>query len=181
MEMRIVDPTSGEELPDRSVGELQLSGDSVTTGYYKRPDATEELLAGGWLRTGDLSYTVDGELIVCGRSKDVIIVGGRNVYPQDIEKVVGELEGVRTGNVIAFGIEGRHGAQNIVVVAESRGGDLNEIRRSVTNCVTQAEGIPPKEVVLVEPGTVPKTSSGKLQRSAAKASYEAGELIVLED
>ena len=181
MEMRIVDPTSGEELPDRSVGELQLSGDSVTTGYYKRPDATEELLAGGWLRTGDLSYTVDGELIVCGRSKDVIIVGGRNVYPQDIEKVVGELEGVRTGNVIAFGIEGRHGAQNIVVVAESRGGDLNEIRRSVTNCVTQAEGIPPKEVVLVEPGTVPKTSSGKLQRSAAKASYEAGELTVLED
>lgn len=181
MEMRIVDPSTGEELPERRVGELQLRGDSVTPGYYKRPDATEELLSGGWLRTGDLSYTVDGELVVCGRSKDVIIVGGRNVYPQDIEKAVGELEGIRTGNVIAFGIDGRHGAQNIIVVAESKGGDLDAICRNVTTTVTQSEGIPPKEVILVEPGTVPKTSSGKLQRSAAKASYESNDLIVLDD
>lgn len=181
MEMQIIDPSTGKELPERCVGELQLRGDSVTTGYYKRPDATEELLAGGWLRTGDLSYTVDGELVVCGRSKDVIIVGGRNVYPQDIEKIVGNLDGVRTGNVIAFGVEGRHGAQNIIVVAESKGGDLPEIRKRVTSAITQAEGIPPKEVILVEPGTVPKTSSGKLQRSAAKASYEKGDLAVLAD
>ncbi len=181
MEMRIVDPITGEELPDRRVGELQLRGASVTSGYYKRPEATEELLGGGWLRTGDLSYTIDGQLVVCGRSKDVIIVGGRNVYPQDVEKTVGALDGVRTGNVIAFGVDGRHGAQNIIVVAESKGGDLKEIRRSVTHAVTQAEGIPPKEVVLVEPGTVPKTSSGKLQRSAAKISYESGELMVLVD
>lgn len=181
MEMRIVDPSTGEELPDRRVGELQMRGDAVTTGYYKLPDATEELLGGGWLRTGDLSYTVEGELIVCGRSKDVIIVGGRNVYPQDIEKVVGDLDGVRTGNVIAFGVDGRHGAQNIIVVAESKGGDLPEIRRRVTSVITQAEGIPPKEVILVEPGTVPKTSSGKLQRSAAKVSYEQGDLAVLAD
>ena len=181
MEMRIVEPLTGEDLPDRKVGELQLRGESVTSGYYKREDATEELLGGGWLRTGDLSYTVDGELVVCGRSKDVIIVGGRNVYPQDVEKVVGQVEGVRTGNVIAFGVDGRHGAQNIVVVAESKGGNLDEIRREVTSAVTQAEGIPPKEVILVEPGSVPKTSSGKLQRSAAKASYESDDLVVLED
>jgi len=181
MEMRIVDPSTGEVLADRRVGELQLRGDSVTSGYYKRPDATDEILAGGWLRTGDLCYSVDGELVVCGRSKDVIIVGGRNVYPQDIEKVVGELDGIRTGNVIAFGVDGRHGAQNVIVVAESKGGDLREIRKAVTNAVTQAEGIPPKEVVLVEPGTVPKTSSGKLQRSAAKASYDAGALVILKD
>lgn len=181
MEMRIIDPSTGEELPDRRVGELQMRGDSVTTGYYKRPDATEELLVGGWLRTGDLSYTVDGDLVVCGRSKDVIIVGGRNVYPQDIEKVVGDLDGVRAGNVIAFGVDGRHGAQNIILVAESKGGDLPEIRKNVTSAITQAEGIPPKEVILVEPGTVPKTSSGKLQRSAAKASYEEGDLAVLAD
>ncbi len=150
-------------------------------GYYHRPDATKDLLADGWLHTGDLSYTVDGELVVCGRSKDVIIVGGRNVYPQDVEKVVGEVDGVRTGNVIAFGVDGRHGAQSIVVVAESKGSNLEEIRRNVTLAVTEAEGIPPKEVVLVEPGTVPKTSSGKLQRSAAKASHLAGELAVLTD
>ncbi|MGI9576685.1 MAG: AMP-binding protein, partial [Microthrixaceae bacterium] len=181
MEMRIVDPASGEDLGDRQVGELLLRGTGLTSGYYKQPDATKELLAGGWLHTGDLCYTVDGELVVCGRSKDVIIVGGRNVYPQDIEKVAGDIEGVRTGNVIAFGVDGRHGAQNIVVVAESRGGDLEEIRRNVTSAVTEAEGIPPKEVVLVEAGTVPKTSSGKLQRTAAKASHAEGTLAVLED
>ncbi len=179
MEMRIVDPKTGEDLGDRSVGELMLRGTGLTSGYYKQADATEELLADGWLHTGDLSYTVDGELVVCGRSKDVIIVGGRNVYPQDIEKVVGEVEGIRTGNVIAFGVDGRHGAQNIVVVAESKGGNLDEVKRNVTMAVTEAEGIPPKEVVLVEPGTVPKTSSGKLQRSAAKASHIAGELTLL--
>jgi fatty-acyl-CoA synthase len=180
MQMRIVRPGGTEVLGARQVGELQLSGTSLTSGYYRQPEATEELLAEGWLRTGDLAYTVGGELVVCGRSKDVIIVGGRNVYPQDIEKVVGEIEGVRTGNVIAFGVEGRHGAQNIVVVAECKGGNLEEIRREVTVAVTQAEGIPPKEVVLVEPGTVPKTSSGKLQRSACKAAHASGELQVLE-
>lgn len=180
MEMRIVDRQTGEVLGDRKVGELQLAGSSLTQGYYRQPDATAELLVDGWLHTGDLAYTVGGELVVCGRIKDVIIVGGRNVYPQDIEKVVGEIEGIRTGNVIAFGVDGRHGAQNIIVVAESRGGDLAEIRRSSTSAVTKAEGIPPKEVVLVEPGTVPKTSSGKLQRSACKASYLAGELQLLD-
>ncbi len=180
MEMRIVDPQTGEDLEERRVGELLLRGTGLTSGYYKQPDATEELLAGGWLHTGDLCYSVDGELVVCGRSKDVIIVGGRNVYPQDIEKIVGEIEGVRTGNVIAFGVDGRHGAQNIVVVAESKGGDLEEIRRNITVAVTESEGIPPKEVLLVEAGTVPKTSSGKLQRSAAKASHAAGTLTLLE-
>jgi fatty-acyl-CoA synthase len=180
MEMRIVKPGTSEVLEARQVGELQLAGTSLTSGYYRQPDATAELLADGWLHTGDLAYSVDGELVVCGRSKDVIIVGGRNVYPQDIEKVVGEVEGVRTGNVIAFGVEGRHGAQNVVVVAECKGGNLDEVRREVTLVVTQAEGIPPKEVVLVEPGTVPKTSSGKLQRSACKASFHAGELVRLD-
>ncbi|MCP4434369.1 MAG: AMP-binding protein [Actinomycetia bacterium] len=180
MEMRIVDPQTREDLPERKVGELLLRGTGLTDGYYKQPEATEELLADGWLHTGDLCYEVEGELVVCGRSKDVIIIGGRNVYPQDIEKVVGEVEGVRTGNVIAFGVDGRHGAQNIVVVAESRGGDLDEIRREVTIAVTEAEGVPPKEVLLVEPGTVPKTSSGKLQRSAARASHKAETLSLLE-
>lgn len=176
LEIRIVDTETGEELPDRRVGELHIAGNSLTTGYYRQPEATAELLVDGWLHTGDLAYTVDGELVVCGRIKDVIIVGGRNVYPQDIERVVGEIDGVRTGNVIAFGVDGRHGAQNIIVVAEARGGHLDDLARAITREVTDAVGIPPKDVVLVEPGTVPKTSSGKLQRSACKQMYQSAEL-----
>lgn len=176
LELSIVDPDTGEPCGDREVGELRITGNSLTTGYYKDPEATAELIRDGWLHTGDLAYTVDGELVVCGRIKDVIIVGGRNVYPQDIEKVAGGVEGVRTGNVIAFGVDGRHGAQNIVVVAEARADDLELVQKAVTREVADAVGIPPKEVVLVEPGTVPKTSSGKLQRSACKALHAEGEL-----
>ncbi len=179
LEISVVDPDTGAPCEDRQVGELRITGNSLTSGYYHQPDATAELIVDGWLHTGDLAYTVDGELVVCGRIKDVIIVGGRNVYPQDIEKVAGTVEGVRPGNVIAFGIDGRHGAQNIVVVAESRSDDLDEVQRAVTREVTDADGIPPKEVVLVEPGTVPKTSSGKLQRSACRVQHAAGELSLL--
>lgn len=179
LQIEIVDPDTGEHCPERRVGELRITGNSLTSGYYKNPAATAELIRDGWLYTGDLAYTIDGQLVVCGRIKDVIIVGGRNVYPQDIEKAVGEVPGVRTGNVIAFGTDGRHGAQQIVVVAESRADDLDELERAVTREVADSVGIPPKEVVLVQPGTVPKTSSGKLQRSACKAQHAAGELARL--
>ena len=90
----------------------------MTPGYYKRPDATAALFHDGWLCTGDLAYLLDGELVLCGRIKDVIIVGGRNVFPEDIERAVGELDGVRAGNVIAFGMEGYKGKESVVVVAE---------------------------------------------------------------
>lgn len=179
LEISIVDPKTGEPCGDREVGELRITGNSLTSGYYKNPAATEELIVDGWLHTGDLAYTIDDQLVVCGRIKDVIIVGGRNVYPQDIEKVAGEVHGVRTGNVIAFGTEGRHGAQNIIVVAEARADDLDELAKSVVRAVNDSVGIPPKEVVLVEPGTVPKTSSGKLQRSACRVQYSSGELARL--
>jgi len=127
---------------------------------------------GGWLHTGDLAYFVDGELVMCGRIKDVIIVGGRNVYPQDIEAVVGRLDEVRTGNVIAFGVDGAHSKQHIVVVAETRTDDADGLRRAITRAVTDEIGIPPREVVLVDAGTIPKTSSGKLQRAACRTDYE---------
>jgi len=177
LEIRVVDPDSGAQLGDRLVGELLITGNSLTEGYYGQPDATAELIRDGWLHTGDLAYTVDGRLVVCGRIKDVIIVGGRNVYPQDVERVVGEVEGVRTGNAIAFGVDGRHGAQSIIVVAETRESHhLEELSRRIVAAVTESVGIPPKEVVLVEPGTVPKTSSGKLQRSACRLQFQNGEL-----
>ena len=119
LELRIVDPETHATLAERQVGELLIRGSSVTPGYYERPEATAELFLDGWLRTGDLGYLLDGELVLCGRIKDVIIVGGRNVFPEDIERSVGQIDGVRAGNVIAFGVEGYKGKESVVVVAET--------------------------------------------------------------
>jgi len=176
LQIRVVDP-SGRPMREREVGELQVKGTSVTTGYYKRPDATADTFTSdGWLRTGDLAYRVDGELVVCGRIKDVIIVGGRNVFPEDVERAVAGVAGVRAGNVIAFGVEGRKGKESIVVVAESRSEDGSTVRREVSERVLEAVGLPTSEVVLVAPGTLPKTSSGKLQRSLCRTRYLGAEL-----
>ena len=148
---------------------MLLRGTSVTPGYYKRPDATAALFRDGWLCTGDLAYLLDGELVLCGRIKDVIIVGGRNVFPEDIERAVGPLDGVRAGNVIAFGMEGYKGKESVVVVAEVRvsdtSGGLDEIRERIHHRTLEVCGLPPRDVMLVTPGTLPKTSSGKLQRA----------------
>ena len=152
------------------------AGTSVTPGYYRRPDANAELFRDGWLRTGDLAYPLDGQLVVCGRIKDVIIVGGRNVFPEDVERAVGALDGVRAGNVIAFGVDGDRGRETLVVVAESKADDLAGLRRLVAERVREAVGVPAKDIVLVAPGTLPKTSSGKLQRSLCRARYQAGAL-----
>jgi len=178
LEIQVVDPQTGRICRDREVGELHIRGNSVTPGYYRRPDATEDLIPDGWLHTGDLAYLVDGQMVMCGRIKDVIIIGGRNIHPQDIEKVVGAVEGVRTGNVIAFGQEGRHGKQHVVVVAETRLEDTTALRRAIHQEVTDQIGVPPRHVVLVAPSTIPKTSSGKLQRTACRRMFEAGELGV---
>jgi fatty-acyl-CoA synthase len=176
LQIRVVDP-SGRPMREREVGELQVKGTSVTTGYYKRPDATADTFTSdGWLRTGDLAYRVDGELVVCGRIKDVIIVGGRNVFPEDVERAVAGVAGVRPGNVIAFGVEGRKGKEALVVVAESRSEDGPTVRRQVSERVLEAVGLPTSEVVLVAPGTLPKTSSGKLQRSLCRTRYLGAEL-----
>ena len=172
----MVDPITGDELKDREVGELEIRGTSVTPGYYKRPDANAELFHDGWLRTGDLAYLLDGEMVMCGRIKDMIIVGGRNVFPEDVERALADVAGVRAGNVIAFGIDAHQGKEGLVVVAESKGDDHAEVRRSVAQRVRDAIGLPAKEIVLVEPGSLPKTSSGKLQRSLCKIRYLGKEL-----
>ncbi len=177
LEFRIVDSTTGAVLGDRQVGELQISGTSVTPGYYRRPDANTELFDGQWLKTGDLAYMVDGQMAMCGRIKDLIIVGGRNVYPQDIERVVGTIDGIRAGNVIAFGAAGRNGKEHVVVVAETRAeGDLSEIVNQVSERSVQTVGVPCREVVLVKPSTLPKTSSGKLQRNLCRQQFADGTL-----
>ena len=172
LELRVCDPVTGEPRGERLVGELEIRGTSVTPGYYKRPDANAELFRDGWLRTGDLAYLVDGELVLCGRMKDVIIVGGRNVYPMDIEKAVGSVPGVRPGNVIAFGVEGYKGKETVVVVAEAKpDGSLDDLRGAIHHRTVDVCGLPPRDVMLVRPGTLPKTSSGKLQRSLCREQY----------
>jgi fatty-acyl-CoA synthase len=182
LEIRIVDPDTGTALREREVGELEIRGTSVTPGYYRRPDANAELFRDGWLRTGDLAYLLDGQLVMCGRIKDVIIVGGRNLFPEDVERAVGQLEGVRAGNVIAFGVDGDRGRESLVVVAESRAADddLTAVRRLVADRVREAVGVPARDIVLVAPGTLPKTSSGKLQRSLCKRYYRDGRLAPVD-
>ncbi len=176
LEVRVVEPEaigSGSARQEREVGEIEIRGASVTPGYYRRPDVDAATFHEGWLRTGDLGYLVDGQLVVCGRIKDVIILGGRNVYPQDVERAVNHVDGVRPGNVIAFGTEGKRGREALVVVAETKAAEGNEIRDAIREAVYGAVGMPPEDVVLVAPGTLPKTSSGKLQRSLCKSQYLA--------
>ncbi|WP_436792720.1 AMP-binding protein [Actinospongicola halichondriae] len=171
LEIRIVDPATGRPRLEREVGEVEIRGTSVCSGYYGRDELNADLFHDGWLRTGDLGYLVDEELVLCGRIKDVIIVGGRNVFPEDIERACNLVEGVRAGNVIAFGIETTKGKEGLVVVAESKAADLEPVRRSVTERVRETVGVPAKDVVLVAPGTLPKTSSGKLQRTLCRDQY----------
>jgi fatty-acyl-CoA synthase len=171
LELRVVDPTAGTPLRDREVGELEIRGDSVTPGYHRNARATADVFHDSWLRTGDLGYLVDGELVVCGRMKDMIIVGGRNVFPEDVERAAAAVEGVRAGNVIAFGAPGRRGREAIVVVAETRADDAAPVRDEVASRIIDAIGVPPEAIVLVRPGSLPKTSSGKLQRSLCRTHF----------
>ena len=175
-ELCIKDPDTGAPMRDREVGEIELRGSSITPGYFRNPEATAAAFRGDWLRTGDLGYLADGELVVCGRLKDVIIVGGRNVFPEDIERAAEAVIGVRAGNVIAFGTEGRKGRETLVVVAEVRDAAAGTVRDEVARKVRDAVGLPPEDVVLVAPGSLPKTSSGKVQRSLCRTRYLDGDL-----
>ena len=157
---------------DREVGELEMRGASITPGYFRRDTTTLDAFHDGWLRTGDLGYLVDGELVVCGRIKDVIIVGGRNVFPEDVERAVSGVDGVRAGNVIAFGTEGRRGREALVVVAETKADDSapgaspGRVRGSPTRSACR-----PRTSCWSARAPCPKTSSGKLQRSLCRDRY----------
>ncbi|MBV8303551.1 MAG: fatty acyl-AMP ligase, partial [Acidimicrobiia bacterium] len=176
LEIRVCDPFSGAVLDDRVAGELEFRGTSVSPGYYRHPEATAAVFHDDWLRTGDQAYLVDGELVLCGRIKDMIIVAGRNVFPEDVERAVAGVDGVRAGNVVAFGVEGRRGFEAIVIVAETKADDPSPVRDAVARRVKESVGLAAADVVLVQPGTLPKTSSGKLQRSLARTRYLAEEL-----
>ena len=180
--LRIVDD-AGEPVAERVVGQIELKGPSVMQGYWNDPERTTEAFHDGWLRTGDLGYLVDGELHVCGRSKDLIILHGRNYHPQDVEWQASQVEGVRRGNVVAFGLHHPDlGREYVVVAAEVRqvgeAEDATEaaLRREIETRVLEALALKIDEVVLLAPGSLPKTSSGKLQRSKGAEMYARGEL-----
>ena len=180
-EIRVVDD-AGTDVPERVVGRLVFRGPSVTSGYYRKPEATAAItLPGGWLDSGDLAYQADGEVHVCGRRKDLIIKGGRNLVPQEIEEAAAGVEGIRRGCVVAFGVENAAlGTEGLVVVAETRATDGSERERlagEVTVRVAEAVDVPPDQVVLVPPGTVLKTSSGKVRRAATREQYLRGALF----
>ena len=168
-------------LGERCVGEIRLRGPSVTAGYFNEIERTQESFAGGWLRTGDLGYLADGNVHICGRSKEVIIVNGRNYYPQDLEWEAGKVEGVRKGNVVAFGTLKPHNDRERVVITFETvvTGDapLQALKGEVRRVVQQALGLTVDDVVPLTPGLLPKTTSGKLQRGRTRELYETGTLL----
>ena len=174
-QIRIVD-TDGKELSERYEGNLQFRGPSVTSGYYRNPEATKALFIGDWLDSGDLAYIADDGIFITGRIKDVIIRAGRNVYPPELEEVVGNIEGIRNGCVAAFAAKDqRLATERLVILAETRETDA-EIKQALENQISVLSsdliGLPPDEVILAPPHTVLKTSSGKVQRSACRELYE---------
>ncbi|HKU44171.1 MAG TPA: fatty acyl-AMP ligase, partial [Polyangiales bacterium] len=171
-EIKIVDE-SGHTLPERAVGEIWTRGPSITQGYFGNPEASEATFGGGWLRTGDLGYLADGLLYVCGRLKDLIIIRGANFYPQDIEWAVSEVEGVRRDNVVAFSVL-RDGEETLVVSAEGNSGDAPALRKAIAAKVAETAGLTVGHVAVVRIGSLPKTSSGKVQRRRTKALFEEG-------
>jgi 1-acyl-sn-glycerol-3-phosphate acyltransferases len=186
-EVRIVDD-SGRNVPDRTEGFLWFRGPSATTGYFNNPVATQTLFPEGqapqgefaWVNSGDRAYRADGEIFVTGRVKDIIIKGGRNLYPHEVEELAGRADGIRKGCIVAFGLKDEGaGTEKLVVVAETREFDparRSAIAASVTNEVSAGLGLPPDRIELIPLGSIPKTSSGKLRREETRQLYIAGTL-----
>ncbi|MEU2425299.1 fatty acyl-AMP ligase [Streptomyces sp. NPDC007851] len=187
-DLRIVEPDTGRVLPENQVGEIWTRGRSVADGYWKRPLETRETFCGttldgetGFLRTGDLGVLHGGELFVTGRIKDMMVLAGRNVYPQDVEHQVQQLSEIFAATAV-FSVEPDR--EGVVVVQEVRVGrrydlDLAALEQAVRTCVTRDFEVTAVQVVLVRPGTVRRTSSGKIQRQAMRRLFLCGRLLRL--
>ena len=171
----------GNPASERVEGRVRFRGPSTTRGYYRNEEATSDLVrADGWLDSGDLGYLADGDLFLTGRAKDLIIKAGRNVYPHEAEELAGGVPGVRTGCVAAFGVaDAGRGTEQFVILAETRLED-EEARTALAQAVTReigpALGVAPDRVVLAPPGSVAKTSSGKIRRGATRDAWLAGRI-----
>lgn len=182
--VKIID-SHQRELPERSLGEIAILSNCMLTDYYHRPDISKKAFHQGWYLTGDLGYLANGELYVTGRKKDLIIVGGKNIYPQDLEALAGEVQGVHPGRVCAFGVPNEStGTEEVVIIAEIEGfpakreggeeialADIEHISNEIRARVTRGSDITLRYVRLVERGWLLKTSSGKIARSANRERY----------
>ncbi len=178
-EVQIVDDAGGEA-PEREEGRLLFKGPSCTSGYYRNPEATAALFEGEWLDSGDLAYIAEGEVYITGRSKDIIIRAGRNIYPSELEEAVGRIPGLRKGCAAAFGsTDPQTGTEQLVVLAETRETDpavQERLRQEINTMVVDLLGAPPDDIVLAAPHKVLKTSSGKVRRAAIRELYESGKI-----
>lgn len=178
-EVCIVDD-AGRVVGDRVVGHIRFRGPSVTHGYFRNAAATQAAMHDGWMDSGDLGYRAGGELFVTGREKDLIIQGGRNISAEEVEALTATVPGIRPSCVAAFGItDHTTGTERLVVVAESRERDparREALQRAVRDRIVDGIGSPPDVVLIADPRTVLKTSSGKIRRSATRGAYVDGTL-----
>jgi acyl-CoA synthetase (AMP-forming)/AMP-acid ligase II len=189
-DVRIVDPASFEALPPDSVGEIWVSGPSVARGYWKRPKETEETFRahlatgeGPFLRTGDLGFLREGQLYITGRLKDLIIIRGQNYYPHDLEFTAQRSHpALQPASGAAFSVQ-REGIERLVLAQEVDGrlepAELNEITTRISTSITEAHDLRVDEIILVKPYSIPRTTSGKVQRYLCRAAYTSGTLQTL--
>ncbi|MFC2064721.1 AMP-binding protein [Chloroflexota bacterium] len=174
VEIKIFDEKANE-LPDRQIGQIAIKSDCMLTEYYNRPEETGNSFDGEWYLTGDLGYSVKDELFITGRMKDLIIVGGKNVYPQDIEFLAMEIPGIHPGRVVAFGLfNDKSGTEDVILIAETDEVDLEKrvtLANKIREVVTKGSAIALRKVILVEKKWLVKTSSGKIARSANREKF----------
>ena len=195
--VRIVNPDTGMENPAGAIGEIWVHGDNVAMGYWRNPQQTERTFGarlvnpspgtpeGPWLRTGDLGVMSDGELFIIGRIKDLLIVDGRNHYPDDIEATIQEITG---GRVAAISIPDDRTERLVAIVELKKRGDSHEeamqrlrtVKREVTSAISQSHSLRVADLVLVPPGSIPITTSGKVRRSACVDRYRQDEFTRLD-
>jgi acyl-CoA synthetase (AMP-forming)/AMP-acid ligase II len=197
-EVRIVDPETRSECPAGKVGEIWLYGDNICLGYWDKPEQTEETFnavieapsadtpAGPWLRTGDLGFIFEDELYVVGRIKDLLIVRGRNHYPDDIEATITEITG---GRVAAISVQDDRTEQLVAIIEVKKRGDtdaeiletLQSVKRDVTSAISTTHGLTAADLVLVSRGSIPITTSGKIRRSACAEQYRKAQFARLDE
>jgi fatty acid CoA ligase FadD21 len=188
--IRIVDTETGRACPDGTVGEIWTHGENVSAGYWRKPDQTGtgfgatliDAPAGdpdtGWLRTGDRGFVFEGELFIVGRIKDMLIVRGRNHYSEDIEATVSELH---RGRVAAIAVADEH-TEKLVTVAEfkNRDQDIAALKSDVVAAISRATRVQVSDIVLVDPGSLPTTTSGKIRRAMCVQMYRQGQFVRLD-